>query len=141
MEITAEEVYTDLLRQLASPSAIPPSVLADTFREVERMHSIGQIADWQLENAREAYASTVAAAGGKIGDAATWALGRAKDTLESAAEQVRERATTAVVAYTKEDPIRAILIAAGTGALLMGLIAMMARSGVRTVRRKFRDDE
>jgi ElaB/YqjD/DUF883 family membrane-anchored ribosome-binding protein len=136
MESTAEQVYSDLLRQLASPSAIPPGVLADTFREVERMHSIGQIADWQLENAREAYASTVSAAGSKVGAAANWALGKAKDTLQSAAEQVRERATTAVAAYTKEDPIRAILIAAGTGALLMGLIAMMARSGVRTVRRR-----
>jgi len=135
MEKTAEQVYTDLLRQLASPGAIPPGVLADTFREVERMHSTGQIADWQLENAREAYASTVSAAGSKVGDAANWALGKAKDTLQSAAEQVRERASTAAAAYTKEDPLRAILIAAGTGALLMGLVAMMARSGVRKVKR------
>ena len=141
MESTAEQVYTDLLRQLAHPSSMSPGVLADTFREVERMHSIGQIADWQLENAREAYASTISAAGSKIGDAATWVVGKAKDTLQSAAEQVRERATTAVVAYTKEDPIRVILIAACTGALLMGLIAMMARSGGRAVRRQFGDDE
>jgi len=136
MEKTAEQVYTDLLRQLASPSTIQPGVLADTFRDVERMHSMGRITDWQLENAREAYASTVSAAGSKIGDAANWALGKAKDTLQSAAEQVRERATTAVATYTKEDPIRAILIAAATGALLMVLLAMMARSGVRTVKRK-----
>jgi ElaB/YqjD/DUF883 family membrane-anchored ribosome-binding protein len=136
MEKTAEQVYTDLLRQLASPGAIQPGVLADTFRDVERMHSMGRITDWQLENAREAYASTVSAAGSKIGDAANWALGKAKDTLQSAAEQVRERATTAVATYTKEDPIRAILIAAAAGALLMGLISMMARSGVRSVKRK-----
>jgi len=56
--------------------------------------------------------------------------------LRSAADQVRERATTAVATYTKEDPIRAILIAAGTGALLMLLVAMTVRSGVRTVERK-----
>jgi ElaB/YqjD/DUF883 family membrane-anchored ribosome-binding protein len=136
MEKTAEQVYTDLLRQLASPSAIQPGVLADTFRDVERMHSMGQIADWQLENAREAYASTVSAAGSKIGDSANWALGKAKDALQSASERVRERATTAVATYTKEDPIRAILIAAGTGALLMLLLAMTVRSGVRTVKRK-----
>ena len=132
MEKTAEQVYTDLLRQLASPSAIQPGVLADTFRDVERMHSMGHITDWQLQNAREAYARTVSAAGSKIGDAADWAMGKAKDT----ADQVRERATTAVAAYTKEDPLRAILIAAGVGALLMCLIAIMARSGVRTVKRK-----
>ena len=136
MEKTAEQVYTDLLRQLASPSATQPGVLADTFREVERMHSMGHITEWQLHNAREAYASTVSAAGSKIGDAANWALGKAKDTLQSASEQVRERATTAVATYTKEDPIRGILIAAAAGALLMGLISMMARSGVRSVKRK-----
>ena len=81
------------------------------------MHSIGQIADWQLENDREAYASTVSAVGSKVGDVANWALGKAKDTLQSASEHVRELATTAVTAYTTEDPIKAILIAAGTGAL------------------------
>jgi ElaB/YqjD/DUF883 family membrane-anchored ribosome-binding protein len=136
MEKTAEQVYTDLLRQLASPGTIQPGVLADTFRDVERMHSMGHITDWQLQNAREAYASTVSAAGSKIGDAANWALGKAKDALQSASEQVREQATTAVATYTKRDPIRAILIAAGAGALLMLLLAMTVRSGVRTVKRK-----
>jgi hypothetical protein len=59
MEKTAEQVYTDLLRQLASPSAVEPLVLAQSFREVERMHSMGHITDWQLQNAREAYATTI----------------------------------------------------------------------------------
>lgn len=80
----------------------------------------------------------VAAAGSKIGAAAGWAMGKAKDGLQSAAGQVRERATTAVATYTQKDPIRAILIAAGAGALLMSLVAMMARSGVRTVKRSVR---
>ena len=50
MEKTAEQVYTDLLRQVASPSASQPGMLADLFRDVERMHSMGHITDWQLEN-------------------------------------------------------------------------------------------
>jgi ElaB/YqjD/DUF883 family membrane-anchored ribosome-binding protein len=79
-----------------------------------------------------------AEAGGRIGDAAGWALGKAKDTLQSAAEAARDRAATAVAAYTRDDPIRAILIAAGAGAVLMGLLSMMARSGARTVERKVR---
>jgi len=136
MEHSPEQVYTDLLRQLASPSAAQPGVLAGMFRDVERMHSMGQITDWQLENAREAYARTVAEAGSKLGQAANWALDKAKDTLHLAADQVRDRATTAVATYTKEDPIRAILIAAAAGALLMGLLAMAVRSGVRSVTRK-----
>jgi ElaB/YqjD/DUF883 family membrane-anchored ribosome-binding protein len=63
-------------------------------------------------------------------------MGKAKDTVESAAEYVRDRATRAVATYTEEDPVRAILIAAGTGALLMLLLAMTVRSGLRTVKRK-----
>ena len=59
MEKTAEQVYSDLLRQLANPSTIEPQVLADTFRDIERMHSMGHITDWQLKNAREAYAATI----------------------------------------------------------------------------------
>jgi hypothetical protein len=77
----------------------------------------------------------VSAAGTKISDATNWAIDKAKDTLRSAAGYVGERATTTLETYTKADPIRAILIAAGTGAVLMGLVAMMARSGARTVRR------
>lgn len=41
-----------------------------------------------------------------------------------------------VATYTKADPVRAMLIAAATGALVMGLVSIVARSGVRTVRRK-----
>jgi ElaB/YqjD/DUF883 family membrane-anchored ribosome-binding protein len=82
----------------------------------------------------------VSGAGSKIGDAASWAMGKAKDTLRSAADQARDRATTAVSAYTKEDPVRAILIAAGVGALLMSLATMMARSGARSVKRRIRKD-
>ncbi|MEO6364116.1 MAG: hypothetical protein ABIO71_12865 [Caldimonas sp.] len=59
MEKTAEQVYTDLLRQLGDPGAIEPAVLAATFRDVERMHSMGHITDWQLDNARQAYATTI----------------------------------------------------------------------------------
>jgi hypothetical protein len=61
---------------------------------------------------------------------------KANDTLQSGAGQVRERATTAVATLTKDDPIRAVLLAASAGALLMGLVALAARSGVRTIKRK-----
>jgi len=74
----------------------------------------------------------------KVGAAADWAVGKAKATLQSAADQVRERATAVVADYTREDPIRAILIAAGVGAVLMGILASMTRSGARAVERKVR---
>jgi ElaB/YqjD/DUF883 family membrane-anchored ribosome-binding protein len=74
----------------------------------------------------------------KLGDAADWAVDKAKDTLRSAAHQVRERATTSVARYTREDPIRAVLIAAAAGAVLMGVLASMTRSGARAVERSVR---
>lgn len=75
-------------------------------------------------------------AGSKISDAAYWAAGQVKDTTRAAAKQLRQRARQAAETYTRDDPVRSILIAAGMGALLMGLAAMMARSGVRSVQRK-----
>ncbi len=59
MEKTAEDVFTDLLRQLASPTVVEPDVLAGYVRDVERMHSMGHITDWQLRRAKDAYAATV----------------------------------------------------------------------------------
>jgi ElaB/YqjD/DUF883 family membrane-anchored ribosome-binding protein len=66
------------------------------------------------------------------------AVGKAKSTLQSAADRVRSRATSAVATYTRDDPVRAVLIAAGAGALAMVVLAMTARSGVRKVRRSVR---
>ena len=132
MEQTAEQAYTDLLRQLDSPMG-EPEVLADKFREVERMHAMGRVEDWQMQNAREAYARTT---GSRVGDAAHWAVDKARDALKSVAEQVRERATAAVETYTVKDPVRAVLIAAAVGAVAMALVALMVRSGARRVRRE-----
>ena len=136
MEETGEQVYSELLRQLSSPIGIQSDALADLFHKVERAYWMGQIEDWQMHNAREAYARTT---GSKIGDVAVRAMDKAKDALQSGAEQVRERATAAVITYTKEDPVRALLIAAGVGALLMGLVVMIARSGVRSVKREIQE--
>jgi len=59
MEKTAEEVYSDLLRQLASPTVIEPDTLVGYVRDVQRLHSMGHITDWQLQQANDAYAATV----------------------------------------------------------------------------------
>lgn len=135
MEESPEQAYTDLLRQLASPLDSNPEVLANKFRDVERMHSMGQITDWQLQNAREAYARTP---GSRMAEAADWALDKAKEGLHAGAGLVRDYTRTAVTTYTLRDPVRAILIAAGTGALLMALAVVVVRSGVRKVGREVR---
>jgi len=76
--------------------------------------------------------------GSRLADAAHWALAQGRDALQSIAVQLRERATVAVARYTKEDPLRAMLIAAGAGALLMICVKTLGRSGVRTARRSLR---
>jgi ElaB/YqjD/DUF883 family membrane-anchored ribosome-binding protein len=82
--------------------------------------------------------SSVADAGSTISNAASWAVDKAKDTAQAAAGQVRKRTTKALEGYTRDDPVRAILIAAGTGALLMVLVALMLRSGAGSVTRRVR---
>ena len=133
MDETPEQVYIALLRQLASPLGTEPEVLASMFRDIERMHLMGQITDWQLQNAREAYARTPAS---KTAEVASWAVDKAKEGLHAGADLVRDRTRTALTTYTLRDPMRAILIAAGTGALLMALASILARSGARKLRRK-----
>ena len=77
-------------------------------------------------------------ASSKVGDAADWAVGKAKDALRSAAGKARERATETVATYTREDPLRAMLMAAAVGALLMAVLARTTRTGVRAVDRRIR---
>ena len=53
------------------------------------------------------------------------------DALADASMQLRERAleaSDAAVAYAKDEPMKALLIAAAAGALLMGLLSLMVRS-------------
>jgi hypothetical protein len=59
MEKTAEQVYTDMLQAIGSPSVVEPAVLLEYLRELERMHSMGHITAWQLERAKEAYEATL----------------------------------------------------------------------------------
>jgi ElaB/YqjD/DUF883 family membrane-anchored ribosome-binding protein len=60
---------------------------------------------------------------------------RSADAVRETSAQLRDRAMQAsdtTVGYIKDEPIRAVLIAAATGAALMALIALMSRSS-RTV--------
>ena len=67
----------------------------------------------------------------------TWARTRDQEKWE---EWGSRAAATAVATYTNKDPWRAILIAAGVGAVVMSLVTLMARSGARRVKRKFTDE-
>ena len=123
------------LKYMGTQSQETVNMAAALARATEQ--AAGQTADGRAGKVDKA-SSSVADAGSRISAAANWAVDKAKDTAYAAAGLVRKRATKAVESYTRDDPIRAILIAAGAGALLMVLVATMARSGARSVRRKAR---
>jgi ElaB/YqjD/DUF883 family membrane-anchored ribosome-binding protein len=56
---------------------------------------------------------------------------RGMEVMRDSTQQLRERAQRAgdtTVAYVKDEPVKSMLIAAATGAVLMGLISLMGRS-------------
>ncbi len=56
---------------------------------------------------------------------------RGIEAVRDTSQQLRDkamRASDSAVGYVKEEPIKAMLIAAATGALLMGIISLMSRS-------------
>lgn len=81
----------------------------------------------RVEDARSQAASAL----NRVSSQAEAAARRGLDAVRDTSQQLRERAVQAqdmTVAYVKDEPIKAMLIAAATGALLMGIITMMARS-------------
>jgi len=67
----------------------------------------------------------------KVTSQAEAAARRGMDAVRDTSQQLRDKATQAsdmTAAYVKDEPIKAMLIAAATGAMLMGIVTMMARS-------------
>ena len=93
-------------------------------------------AEGRADQALGKLADEVDEASSKLSDAAHWALAKTRETLRSAAEKVGERTKTTVATYTREDPLRAMLIAAVVAALLLGLVARTTKSGVRAIDRR-----
>ena len=92
----------------------------------ERKRAVGQLADKSD------------AASSAVRDAADRVVAKAKASVRSAADEVRRRAETSVATYTRDDPLRAVLIAAAVGAILMAVVARTTRSGVRAIDRSIR---
>ncbi len=66
-----------------------------------------------------------------LSDALDSTVQKVRAALHDATEQLRaqtQKASDLAVDYTKDEPLKAVLIAAATGALLMGMVAMMVRS-------------
>ena len=56
------------------------------------------------------------------------------DAVRDTSQQVRERAvrvSDGTVGYIRDEPVKSVLIAAATGAVLMALVGLMGRSNSR----------
>jgi len=118
------------LKYMGTQSQETVNMAAAMARAVESKEGRDQMigsASWDVDDASS-----------KVGDAANRALAKAKDTLRTAAEQVRDRAKSTVATYTREDPLRATLLAAAVGALLMAVVARTTKSSVRAIDRRIR---
>ncbi len=60
---------------------------------------------------------------------------RGVNTVRDTSQQLRDkalRASDSTVSYIKEEPVKAMLIAAATGAALMALVSLMGRASQRS---------
>jgi ElaB/YqjD/DUF883 family membrane-anchored ribosome-binding protein len=67
----------------------------------------------------------------KVADQAQSLVGQGMDSAKAAAQQVRDTAaqtSESIVTFTKENPVKAILMAAASGALLVTLVNAFYRS-------------
>jgi ElaB/YqjD/DUF883 family membrane-anchored ribosome-binding protein len=67
----------------------------------------------------------------RVSQQAEAAAKRGMEVVRDSSQQLREKAmkaTDTTVAYVKDEPVKSMLIAAATGAALMGLISLMGRS-------------
>ncbi|MDQ2763513.1 MAG: hypothetical protein M3Y22_08495 [Pseudomonadota bacterium] len=100
----------------------------------DAIHSTQQSANEAMDKVSDKVdqaAAKVAPAIDKVSDTANAAMAKARETWNDTSGQLREQAQKAsdmATAYAKDEPIKAMLIAAATGALLMCLITLMARS-------------
>ena len=67
---------------------------------------------------------------GRAAEQASVLAQRSLDAVRQSKEQLREkalRASDGTVAYIKDEPVKAMLIAAATGAALMALVGLLSR--------------
>ncbi|MEO6410214.1 MAG: hypothetical protein ABIO45_15880 [Burkholderiaceae bacterium] len=81
----------------------------------------------KVDDIRSQAAPTINRLATKAEDAARRGIAAVKDTTQQLRDKANQ-ATDTTVTYIKDDPIKAMLIAAATGAALMALLSLMGRS-------------
>jgi ElaB/YqjD/DUF883 family membrane-anchored ribosome-binding protein len=94
---------------------------------IRNAHQIGDKLSNGVEQARSHAGPSIQAAA----DQAQTFVGQGIDSARAAAQRVYDgsrQASDSIVTYTKENPVKAILIAAASGALLLTLVNALSRS-------------
>ena len=120
------------IKPLAQQGKEAVNRMADTVQDGIRatQRATNQVVDMAADTVDEAK-SNVAPMLDKAGDHEQKLMQQDREKLNDASQIVREKAnqaTDVAVGFTKDEPVKAMLIAAAAGALLMGLVSMMARS-------------
>lgn len=123
---------TSTTKSYGASSANGGDQLAGAIDQAARsgQHTIDQALD-SLSNKVEEATSQVAPLLDRLSAQAGAATKRAIDAVRESSRQVRHEATRVgdtTVAYVRDEPVKAVLLAAATGALLMGLIGLVRRS-------------
>ncbi len=122
----------DKLKPMGTQSKETMDLAADTAKHA--IHSTQQAADHAMSKASDKVDEVhgqLKPVMDNMSDAVTSATEKARVALQGASAQLRTQARVAsdmAVAYTKDEPLKAMLIAAATGAFLMGLITMAMSS-------------
>jgi ElaB/YqjD/DUF883 family membrane-anchored ribosome-binding protein len=79
-----------------------------------------------VEDARQKAAPLLNNAGEQVTALAHRGVDAVRDTTQELRDKA-QRASESTVSYIKEDPVKAMLIAAATGAALMAMVSLMSR--------------
>jgi len=115
-------------QQATNVSDQAAGVANDAAKSAERgIDSAADALTSKIEDVRNQAAPLI----NRVSAQAEAAAKRGIEVVRDSSQQLRERAmkaTDQTVAYVKDEPVKSMLIAAATGAALMGLISLMGRS-------------
>lgn len=113
-----------------------PNIIDQIAQSASRaLHSTQQVADDTLDGIDHKVEELRGQVSPRLDHAKQQADAMARQSLQSARDTTRRLRDTAVqvsdgtVQYVRDEPLKSVLIAAATGALLMGLASLLARSG------------
>ena len=115
-------------------AALTEPIAAKTGNAIRSTQAVAHDAIDRLADTADGARQRVMPALNRLSGQAEAAARRSAAAVRETSAQIRERAahaSDATVGYIKEEPVKAMLIAAATGAALMALVSLVSRSRSR----------